>query len=92
MEQKKETWSEIKKELDNLPGGLPCVKTGVMIAIFIGLLASFNVFLGAIALMTIGVFILLYASGVRFSEKLLTILCSALAILPFILCIYFLFW
>ena len=92
MEEKKKTWDDIQKELEDAPGGLTCVISGVVIAFLIGILSSISIFLGIFALAVIGLLVFLYASGLKFPKELLTILCSTLAALPVVLCLYFLLW
>ena len=84
---------EIRKEIENIPGGFGAVLVGVAIAMLIGILGVYNIILGITAICVVGLLLFLYVRNIlKVPEEFCTVLCATLAALPVIICFFCIVW
>ncbi len=84
---------EIRKEIENIPGGFGAVLVGAAIALLIGILGIYNIVFGVAAVCIVGLLLFLYVRNIlKVPEEFCTVLCTILAALPVVICFFCAVW
>ena len=84
---------EIRKEIENIPGGFGAVLVGAVIALLIGILGIYNIVFGVAAVCIVGLLLFLYVRNIlKVPEEFCTVLCAILAALPVVICFFCIVW